>query len=52
MQATGKAGVEVRRRDLARAIGEIASNVAIYNTHSLCERASLLSDSVATLEDA
>jgi hypothetical protein len=52
MQAASKAGVRVRCHYLAGAVGEIVSNVATHKIHSLREGASLLSESVATSEDA
>ena len=52
MQAASKAGVGVRCRYLAGAVGEIVSDVATHKIHSLRERASLLSESVATSEGA
>lgn len=52
MQAASKARVGVRCHYLAGADGEIVSNVATHKIHSLREGASLLSESVATSEDA
>ena len=52
MQAASKAGVRVRCHYLAGDDGEIVSDVATHKIHSLRDGASLLSESVATSEDA
>jgi D-glycero-D-manno-heptose 1,7-bisphosphate phosphatase len=51
MRAASKAGVGVRCHYLAGADGEIVSDVATHKIHSLRDGVSLLSESVATLED-
>jgi D-glycero-D-manno-heptose 1,7-bisphosphate phosphatase len=52
MQAASKAGVGVRCHYLAGDDGEIVSDVATHKIHSLRDGVSLLSQSVATSEDA
>ena len=52
MQAASRAKVGVRFHYLAGGAGEIVSDVATHKIHSLREGASLLSESVATPEDA
>lgn len=52
MQAASRAKVGVRCHYLAGGAGEIVSDVATHKIHSLREGASLLSESVATPEDA
>ena len=52
MQAASKAGVGVRCHYLAGDDGEIVSDVATHKIHSLRDGVSLLSESVATSEDA
>lgn len=52
MQAASKAGVRVRCHYLAGAVGEKVSNVATHKFHSLRDGVSLLSELVATSEDA
>lgn len=52
MQAASKAGVGVRCHYLAGADGAILSSAATYKIHLLLEGISLLSESVATPEDA
>ncbi len=52
MRAASKAGVGVRCHYLAGDAGEVVSDVATHMIHSLREGASLLSESVATPEDA
>jgi hypothetical protein len=47
-----KAVVGVRCHYLAGAVGEIVSDVATHKIHSLRDGVSLMSESVATSEDA
>jgi hypothetical protein len=52
MQAVSKAGIRIRCHYMVGDDGEIVSDVATHKIHSLREGASLLSESVATPEDA